>query len=187
MGKYSKLEGTIPAEPTERDEAIIAGIEERKHKTFAELATEYNQLEVASLELTKKVKAQSVTFAVLEILLRGHLEATDADSISTLGFNWSRGCEPYPVCEDPDAIVKYFNEHEMGDLLALTKTELAGRLKKLVKEEALANELQITTETVEGPNGEPVEKQVVRSNVPGVRVFLKKSLSRTKASTKNRS
>jgi hypothetical protein len=67
--------------------------------------------------------------------------------------------------------------------LTLKAGELATRLKTLVKEEAQNNELQIETKDVVDPDtGETRQVTEVRSKIPGVKVFLKNSLSRVKSS-----
>lgn len=180
--KYAGLKGKIPVELTPRQENVQREYAERKDRTFAQLAEEYNKLDADRAELARKAAGIKAKADAIEDLMREALDGMDADKIVTQGYNWSDCPEPYPVVEDIDAIVKYFNEHEMGDQLTLKKTELATRLRSFVKEEALANELIVTT--VEDPVTHETRTEV-RSNIPGVKVFLKPSLSRTKAAQRS--
>lgn len=187
MGKYSHLKGTIPKgqkEPTPRDAAIAAEIKRlnRLQLSLADLATGYNRLMTTAEASAKNLARINVQLEAHEQLLLGALESSDLERATADGYTWSEGCEPYPVCEDPAAIVAYFKENGMEEQLALTKTELASRLKTFVKEEAVNNELIIETKVIPHPvTGEEIEVPDVRSKVPGVRVFLKTSLSRRKA------
>lgn len=183
--KYAGLQHTIPQEPTERDAAIEALLEEHGNDAIAALITKYNLGKVKAAEQAAATKTHGQYMTAIDILIRRKLDAEDADAITVQGFNWSEIYEPYPQAEDPEAIVKYFLEHDMGDQLKLTKTELASRLKNHVKNEATNNELVVTeVEQIDKTTGETKMVKEVRSNIPGVKVFLKASLSRTKASTK---
>lgn len=176
--KYAGLYGTIPEEPTQREAAVIEAIKERSERTPHELTAEHNTLSLEAEGLAKQVKQLSIKMTAVEALIRERLDSLNGEALSINGKTWSRKFEPYPVCDDPAAIVKYFKEHDMEDSLELTKTELATRLKAFVKEEALNNELII--ETVKDPvTGE--DKIDVRSQIPGVRVFLKAGLSHPKS------
>lgn len=178
--KYAALKGKIPKEPTERDVKFVQAMVERKSKSFSELAQEFNTTEAVMAKLATKTAELKLKLSVIAALMEDRLECEDADSITTQGRTWGISYEPYPQAEDPEKIVEYFNENGMAAQLLLNKTELAARLVTFVKEEAANNELVIETETVEGPDG-PIEKQVVKSKIPGVRVFLWSGLSKAKA------
>jgi hypothetical protein len=178
--KYAALKGKIPKEPTERNIKITQEMGKRKEKAFAELAAEFNKVELIISKLKGKQAEMALKLNAISALMEDKLEAEDADNITTQGRTWGMSYEPYPSAEDPEAIVKYFNENGMAAQLVLNKTELAARLVTFVKEEAANNELIIETETVEGPDG-PIEKQVVKSKIPGVKVFLWSGLSKAKA------
>lgn len=178
--KYAALKGKIPKEPTERNIKITDEMGKRKEKSFAELAAEFNKVELIIGKLKAKEADMGLKLKAITALMEDKLEAEDADNITTQGRTWGMSYEPYPSAEDPEAIVQYFNENGMAAQLVLNKTELAARLVTFVKEEAANNELIIETETVEGPEG-PFEKQVVKSKIPGVKVFLWSGLSKAKA------
>lgn len=181
--KYARLKGKVPEQETERDQAINEFLAEWRNDSLAVLTEAYNKACTDGDELAAKVKKTNQRIDALEILIRRRLDAEDADSVGMHGFTWSEKFEPYPVAEDPVAIVKYFKDNELEDQLALTNSELAGRLKKYVKEEALANELVVVTKQVDDPDAPGGTREVteVRSHIPGVRVFLKAGLSRVKS------
>lgn len=184
--KYAGLKGKIPEQPTERDEKFKAETGARKGRTFGELAAEYNLIEDAMKKLAEKTKTGDLLKKVIEVLMRASLDAQNADSVNADGYTWTPQFEPYPIAENPTAIVKYFQENGMEDQLQLKSTELAGRLKNFVKEEALANELIIESRTEKDPvTGEDVGVNEVRSKIPGVRVFLASGMSRVKSAKRS--
>jgi hypothetical protein len=179
--KYAGLKHRIPEQPTARDAALTAELAAIETETLAELTAGYNTCKDAAGKLAEQVKQLSVRLEAREILIRRALDAQGATSVRMQGYTWSEKFEPYPVTEDPAAVVRYFREHGLEDQLTLTASELNGRLKNLVKEEALANELQVDVVTVVDPaTGAEQQTTEVRSRVPGVRVFLKAGLSRVK-------
>lgn len=187
--KYAGLKGRIPEQEkplTDRDQAIIKEMAEHAEKSLAELAVAYNavevQIEAAALVAAGLKHKQDA----LEILIRKTIDGNSIEKIGLDGFTWSNTYEPFPVADDPAAAVQYFKDNGMEDQLKLTASEVASRLKKHVKEEALANELEIIEKVVEGPDG-PVTTTEVRSKIPGVKVFLKPSLSRVKSTANKRS
>lgn len=180
--KYAGLRGKIPVQKTDREEAIEKIYQEHKDDEIAVIAAAYNDRVAQATELAARAKIVANHLEAYDILLREKLDALGGDGISMHGYTWSPKTEPYPVCDDPEQIVKYFTEHEMADQLVLTKTELASRLKSFVKEEALNGELIVEPKTVTDPDtGEERIVNEVRSQVPGVRVFMKESLSRVKS------
>lgn len=150
----------------------------RQGRPLRALTTEYNDL----IEQADKVAEQAASLKVqtdaLEAVIMETLEGQDLDGVRQVGFTWSTSCEPYPVPEDLGAIVEFMRQNGMEAQLELKKSELAARLKSFVKDEALNNELQIVEQT-DPDTGETYN--VVYSQIPGVRVFLKESLSRTKS------
>lgn len=180
--KYAHLKGHVPEEQTVRDVALVKALEEREKLTLDELTKQYNDLEVEAEQLAVKVKDVNVRWEACEILIRGGLAQFNADAIRLHGYTWSEGCEPYPVCEDPRVVEKYFRENGMEDQLLLKTTELASRLKNFVKNESMNNELTSEEKQFVDPvTGEERTIIEVRSKIPCVRVFLKKSLSRRKS------
>ncbi len=180
--KYAGLKGKVPEAPTERSQEITEHILKRAGQSFTDLAGDYNNLRGKIDGISAALKVLNTELDAIEIMLRESLEAQNADSVKTQGYTWSSNPEPYPSCENPEAIIAYFNDNGMADQLKLRSTELASRLKGFVKEEALANELIPSVKIVDGPDGEPIETLEVRSKIPGVKVFLKYSLSRVKSS-----
>lgn len=180
--KYAHLRGVVPSEPTERDEAFAAEHGKFKGLPIKTLMTRYNETKKTVEQRTSDLKESKLTLDVIDALIRQGLKDTGADAMSAEGFTWSASYEPYPIAEDPAAIVEYFMTHGMEDQLKLKASELAARLKNHVKEESLNNELVIGTRTVPDPEtGEPKEVPDVRSQIPGVRVYLDESLSRVKS------
>lgn len=179
--KYAGLKGRIPEQPTEREAAVQALLDEYKDTPIADLTATYNLAVEQATSLAAKVKAIGARLEAFEILIRQRLDALEGDAISVNGYTWSPKFEPYPVAEDVDKIVAYFKEHGMEDQLVLKTSELASRLKNFVKEEALNGELIVEPKTVvDEATGEEKVVNDVRSQIPGVRVFLKASLSRVK-------
>lgn len=176
---YGALVGKVPEQPTERTVELIEALKTLKPLGFAELEAKYAKLEQDKADLAKKVKTVGVESEAIEILMRELLSTQNMEKVTVHGYTWSSSPIPCPVCDDPEATAKYLAEHEMGDKLVLTKAELAGRVKEHVKAEALANELVIEMKTVDG-----VEVPEVRSQIDGVRVFLKTSMSRRKVAVK---
>lgn len=177
--KWGHLKGKVPErQPTVRDLGLAEELKKLDDVDINQLTDEYNALWKESDDLAALTKANKLKMDAREIMIRKRLAAKGIDGAMVNGYTWTEKFEPYPVCEDPAAIVEYFKEHGMEDQLALTTTELASRLKKFVKEEADRGELQITT--VPGENGED-DTTEVRSSVPGVKVFLKADLSRVKS------
>jgi hypothetical protein len=183
--KYAGLKGRVPEQPTIRDQALQAALDERKQKSVAELTEEYNQAKAEAVEMANKAKVLKVKADALEILIRRKLDSEDADAIRINGYTWSETFEPYPVCDDVEAVLKYFHDpaNGMEDQLRLKSSEIAERLKNFVKAEAQANELVIEEKEVEDPDAPEGKRtiQEVRSNIPGVKVFLKAGLSRVKS------
>lgn len=182
--KYAHLNGKVPEQQTEREQAVSEFLEEfrKTDTTTGAVAKRYNGLCVEAAELAAKVKVLNQKIDAADIMMQERLQGDDTEAVRSDGYTWSRSFEPYPVCEDPEQIVKYFKEHDMEGLLVLRAGELASRLKNHVKEEAQNNELIIDIET--DPDTGVEVKRTVRSQIPGVKVFLKASLSRTKSSTK---
>lgn len=178
--KWAHLRGKVPVEKTERQQDVEAKLKEYGGKPIDDLTKTYNEKVSKAKELAAEAKDLKVEAESLDILIRKKLDAEGADAFRINGYTWSETFEPYPIAEDPAAIVKYFKEHGMEDQLALTTTELASRLKTFVKAEAENNELQIETKEEPGPDG-PMTITIVRSQIPGVRVFLKTGLSRVKS------
>ncbi len=181
--KYAKLKGKVPEQPTERDEALDENIKTWKDDPAGSLTERYNAAVMEGARLASLVKTNKYVIDALEILIRRKLDAEDAESLGMHGYTWSETFEPYPVAADPAAIVKYFNEHGLGDQLVLSNSELASRLKKYVKEESMENELVVKTIMVDDPEAPGGQREVteVWSRIPGVRVFLKGGLSRVKS------
>lgn len=183
--KYAGQKGRIPEQQSARDQALDQAIAERLPKTVAELTKEYNETKDAAAEMTIKAKALKVKADALEILIRRKLDAEDADAIRINGYTWSETFEPYPVCDDIDAVLEYLQnpDNGMADQLRLKSSEIGERLKNHVKEEALANELIIDTKIVDDPSAPGGQREVteVRSRIPGVKVYLKPGLSRVKS------
>lgn len=178
--KWAHLRGKVPVEKTERQQDVEDKLKELGAKSINELTKIYNDKVAEIKDLAKKAKELKVSSDAAEILILKKLDAERAEAFRINSYTWSETFEPYPIAEDPVAIVKYFVDHGMADQLKLTTTELAGRLKTFVKAEADANELQIETKEEPGPDG-PVTVTIVRSQIPGVRVFLKAGLSRVKS------
>lgn len=184
--KYAHLKGVVPEEPTEREQAITDFMEAFKAEdaTSGATAARINKLMEEAKTLAAQVKETKQKIDAAEALMRQRMDSEGAELIRADGYSWSQSCTPYPICEDPEAIVKYFKDNGMEHRLALTNTELAARLKEIVREEAENNELIIDI-TVDEATGK--ETRVVRSHVEGVKVFLDTSLSRRKAGSSGRS
>ena len=185
--KYAALRGRIPTEEkpkTPKDLKIEELQDKYVDRSLLNLTAEYNRLDAKAAEEKAVLDATTLERDALDQLIQEQLDAQGADSVSMNGFTWSPGCEPYPsvAVKNLDEVKEYFNTHGMAAQLELTATEMAERLKTIVKEEALANELTIEeVPFVDPQTGEEKTKTEVRSRVPGVKVYLKTSLSRRKS------
>lgn len=175
--KYSGLKGRIPIQETPRGEAVAAEIKRHGDKDIKQLTEDYNAVKSHIEQLEAKVAEHKAVEQALLVLIRRRIDASGADSITINGRTWSETFDPFPVCDDIGAIVTYLKENGMEDQLELTKSELSSRLKDFVKNEALANELDV--EEVKKEDGSV--ETVVKSKIPGVRVYLKPGLSKAKA------
>lgn len=178
--KYAKLKGKVPRQPTERDENIIALKAERAGRTLAQLTEEFNARKVALDDLAKKAKAEKECADALTDLILGQLNDGDLDAARQHGYTWSESTLPYAVVTSASVkeVIQWFKDNDLAEQLDLTVSELGERVQKVVKAEAEANELLIEIEKDEA-TGE--ERTVAKSKIPGVRVFLKPSLSRVKS------
>lgn len=181
--KYKGLKGNVPKQPTERDDTLrraLGSIPEGQ--TPEQLTTAYNEWKQKYEDGSAVLKKMKGLLDAYEIRIIGAIDAASVDAITVSGYTWTEKTAPYPTCEDVDAVIKYFHENGMEDQLRLNASELARRVENHVKQEALDNELRIEVTTeVDPETGEEREKREVYSNIPGVKVFLKSSMSRTKS------
>ena len=176
--KYANLKGKIPTEPTEREQALIDAIRDRKDASLAELTAEYNQRELRIADLFKQAKDEGINREACETLIRSQLDALSGDAVTMNGYTWTPTSKPRASVFDRQGMIDYFLQHDMKDLLSVH----AQRLDSMVAEEALANTLNV----VEVPiiNQETGEEQTTtefRSQIAGVRVYLQPNLSRVKS------
>lgn len=183
--KYAHLKGQIPVEEIVYSPEVTAfmaafAVEDLND---GDRAKRFNTLTNESIELSKQVKVLSNKLDAAEANMLKGLDANGTEAVKADGYTWTPTFEPYPSCEDPEAIVKYLKRKKMGSMLVLKVSELASRLRSLVKDEAVNNELRITIDEYTDPaTGEVKQRRTVRSRVPGVKVFLKAKLSRVKSS-----
>jgi hypothetical protein len=183
--KYAHLKGQIPIEEVIYSPEVAAFMKEYAEldPTPGERAKRYNTLNAEAVEMAGKVKVLNQKLEAAEANMLQSVDSNGIDSIKADGYTWTPTFEPYPSCEDPEAIVKYLKRKKMGSMLVLKVSELASRLRQLVKDEAANNELRIDVVSETDPiTGEVKERRIVRSRVPGVKVFLKAKLSRVKSS-----
>lgn len=188
--KYEGLKGRIPEQekpPSERDVAIATEMAEYGDKSLLELTEAFNRVGEQIEEKATEKKVLDLRQEAIDILIRKGIDAAGADKVGMHGFTWSIGYEPYPVADDPTAAIQYFRENGMEHMLTLKASEVAARLKNYVKEEALNNELEVVEKIGQTPDGESITTTEVRSKIPGVKVYLKPSLSRVKSTATKRS
>ena len=185
--KYAALKGKIPGEQTKRDVALLKEIErlEGLKLTPGDLAADFNRVKTtleAHAEAGKKI---AVELEARKLLILHRIDADNSEGFKADGFTWSESFEPYPVCEDPAAAIEYFKTNGMEDLLLLKASEVNSRVENFVKDEALRGELTIEeVEQVDEATGETRTVQVVKSKIPGVKVYLDTKLSRVKSTSK---
>lgn len=182
--KYEGLKGRIPEEEqpaSDRDVVIATEMAEYGSKSLLELTDAFNRVGEQITEKAAEKKVLDLRQEAIDILIRKTIDAQGADKVGMHGFTWSIKYEPYPVADDPSAAIEYFGGNGMEHLLTLKASEVATRLKNYVKEEALNNELEIVEKVGTTPDGEPMTTTEVRSKIPGVKVYLKPSLSRVKS------
>lgn len=184
--KYAHLRGKIPEQQAPPSEKSLKLIELQKvivDRSFLNLTAEYNAKDKVVNGLKGDLKDAELELEAVELLIREQLDAEGTDGVRINGFTWSEGCEPYPslLARDTSGVVDYFKENGMEQELELKASELASRLKNFVKEEALAGDLIIEEKVVTDDLGEEHTVSEVHSRIPGVKVFLKKTLSRVKS------
>lgn len=185
--KYAGLKGRIPGEMTKHEAAVVAELATIEKLSVAELTAEYNAVQDAATKLAEEAKRLGVMLKARKLRILDRITESGGDGFKGLhGFTWSESFEPYPACDDPGAAVAYFRENGMEDQLELRASEIDSRVESFVKEEALRGELRIETEKqVDPATGEEREVQIVRSKIPGVKVFLDTKLSRVKVGNKS--
>lgn len=178
--KYAHVDPRIPALPdpepdAEWVEAHHYITETLKFTTLADYTAHYNALLADDKAATEGARLRGIKIDVLESLIRDAIKAQGMDAVRMNGFTWSENVEPKPVATTAnlDDIVKYFKDNGMEAELNLTITEVLGRLKTFVKDEAASNQLSLEEDETTG-------KIVAKSKIPGVTVYLRKKLSRTK-------
>lgn len=182
-GKYKKAGKTIPVQPTVRGQALTEALTARRGRTLSDLTAEFNEVYAEAERLEALTKANNVKFDALEILIREHINDSGEDYVGVNGFTWTPLGTPYPVIDNPSEVIKYFDTDEMRDQLILTTSELASRVAAFVKDEAVKGLLQVKTVKVVDPEtGAESDEIEVRSSIPGVKVYMKPRLGRTKSS-----
>jgi hypothetical protein len=187
--QWSNLRGLVPEqdekEPTERELAIREAVAEREDhededgkpipaKSLRELAAEYSDLceEEEFEDLAKKQR--SVKYEALERMFRERLESiheqTGHDTFRGEGQLFSPKTLIIPVVYDPKKLRKHIDDLGMSELLELP----SGRLKSLVVEQLEKFETMTPAERAE------CEHTLIEP-VPGVRLFIKRSVHRTKS------
>lgn len=185
--KYAGLKGKIPGEPTVHEKALLEELATLDKKQAAELTALFNTATAAGAELAAQVAKNALRLKALKLTILKRIDESGGDGFKGMnGFTWTESFEPYPSCDNPAAVIEYFKEHGMEDQLLLKASEINSRVENFVKEEGLRGELRIETEKVSDPEtGEEREVQVVRSKIPGVKVYLDTKLSRVKVGTKS--
>lgn len=207
--KYEHLKGTVPAVPdvapgTDRREDAIrafmdgnpraqameravaegreltpreAAFPEGPRNTWSadDLTREYNALEETKKKIGAAEWAVKVQLDANERLIRKAIEGLGADKITINGYTWSPSSQPYPSVDDPAALVQHYIDNGLQSMLTVHPS----RVLSHVKEEIEANTLKIEVKEGAGPEGEDVTE--VRSNLPGVKVYLAPSMSRRKS------
>jgi hypothetical protein len=208
--KYEHLKGTVPEVPqvapgidkradairafqdgNPRAQAMEAAVREgreltakeaafpegpRKDWTVDQLTREYNALEETDKKVSQMAAILSIQMEANERLIGQKIQASGADRVTINGFTWSPNSQPFPSVDDSTALVKHYIDNNLTAMLSVHHS----RVLSTVKEEIEANTLQVVIKEKAGPNGEDVTE--IRSNLPGVKVFLKPCMSRTKAS-----
>lgn len=179
--KYASLKGKIPELPresSEREKAIAAEIIEFGDQPFEWLTATFNSRRIAKDRAEEAVEQADIKLEAVQRAILSKLDTESLDAIKANDYTWSGKTEPYPVVEDNAKLVAHFIDNHQEDMLTMHWM----RLKGIVREEALANELVIEEKTiVDQQTGKEITYNDVRSQIPGVRVFLKPSLSRVKS------
>lgn len=187
--QWSNLRGLVPEqdekEPTERELAIRQAIAEREEhvdekgdkvpaKSLRELAGEYNDLceEEEFEDLAKKQR--SVKYEAVERIFREKLERiyeeTGHDTFRGEGQLFSPKTKIFVDVYDKRKLRQHIDDLGMNELLELP----SGRLNSLVVEQLEKFETMTVAERAECPH-------TVKEPVPGVRLFIKRSVHRTKS------
>lgn len=181
MGKWSKHQGRIPEEPTERDEAFHKALEEYEGLKLDVLTAEYNKQEEKKKEQAGLLKATEVRLDCLEFLIRKKIDASGADNVGMNGYTWTPTVEPYAAVSNSAALVKYYVENGMLDMLSVHPSRVTSAIKEEIEAGTIAVEIEQRPDGVGGFT----DVSVVKSSVlPGVNVFMKNKLGRRKQSTK---
>lgn len=156
MGKWDALKDKFPALPADagRMDLLKAHLDAWRDKTTAELVDLYEARRSEQEELQDLAKAKGLEAEAAETLLLEKIAAVGMDRITRNGRNYTPVTEPWPVIQDKAALLAYGTN---GHPEVLTYAH--GTVKSLMKA------------FLEG-EGE---------KLPGVDVYMKHSLSRTKA------
>jgi len=191
--KWTNLPGEVPAEVievSEKELAIRAAADERRAgvyedpldgqmlprraKTMNELAQEYRDLceEEEFEDLASKRRA--ILFEALERLIGEQLkivqEMSGQDTWRGEGQLFSPQVTPIPVVHDKAALAKYIEDNKLQSLLTLEYP----RLKSLVIDKL--EELTAMT-----PKQRAAETSTLSDPLPGVKIFVKQGVHRTKS------
>jgi len=158
---WANMKGVLPDAPVESDRelAINAAVDERKDKTMKELADEYNLLALEEEAAKAREKAISILYEAIERQMNRYLDSqsTDIWRDPSSGFSFWPKYDIYPSVEDKSKLMQHLRDTNQTDKLILPHPTLRSDCA-----EAL------------GPTGSGVVP-------PGVKVYLKTSISRRKA------
>jgi hypothetical protein len=187
--QWSNLRGVVPEqdekEPTERELKVREAIAEREAhedehgnpvpaKSLRELAAEYGDLCEEEEFEDLAAKQRSIKYEAVERIFREKLEAiyeqTGHDTFRGEGQLFSPKTKIFIDVHDKAKLRKHIDDLGMNELLELP----SGRLNSLVIEQLEKFETMTVEERAECPYT-PMEP------VPGVRLFIKRTVHRTKS------
>lgn len=157
MGKWSKLDGTLPEAPqdqSERTQKLFAACDELAGTPVPELAKILSDAKQAKDAVKEAEKEANFNLEVAERAMIFAMKQAGIESIVVDGYRFTPSPEPYPQVTDKKALLDWALEH-MRDNLSLHPSTLSAIVKQ----------------ALEGQGELP----------PGVDVFLKRSVSRTKS------
>ena len=152
MGKWSSLKGQYPELPWE--EKVRAAAAVIADEPVHEIVAMLNIHEQRKAEAERDLAAIKLDVETYERALIAAMERDGLESIKAHGHHWTPSIEPYPQQEDKLALREFFDQH-------------------------MPEALQIPWQTLKSLTKDALENG--KALPPGVKVFLKPSISRRKA------
>ena len=158
IGKWSHLHGRYPAleDPNPTYAATLReAVDLKRTWSVDALTADYNEAAADVARLKQALKDAKFALEATEHALAARLEADNLDSVTASGYRWTPTIEPYPQITDRAAYAPWAETGPLAEARSIPSATLKSYVKGLLDESS------------------PLP--------PGVDVFLKPVLHRTKA------